>query len=438
MTKNLAVVGLGYVGLPLAVQAAEKGYRVYGVDKNKQLLTKISARQSPYVNDQRFASALENISSKTFTVSDSYDSLQQADVVIICVPTPTNNNVPDLSLVQSAVESVAVHARSGQLIVLESTVNPGVTRDLIAPILERVSGLTIGEDIFLAHCPERIDPGNSQWFVGNLNRVVGGITEACTAKAVEFYETIIDARIIALGSSEEAEFTKSWENSHRNVMIALANEAAIICDALGMDVSNVMRGLQSKVDQFGLSLAQPGIGPGGHCIPEDIHYVIQKAHSAGVDTNFLASAARLNDGMPAYAVESLEKILQADGRSLQDMKIGLAGLSYKPNVGDMRRSPAIEVAKILHGKTTLLVHDPYIEDSIIQDEVANVLIASGIEELLEKVDVLFVASAHAAYLEYFSAKKLKKHNVRYVLDGRNCLDRDAIVAAGIVYRGIGQ
>lgn len=162
MTKNLAVVGLGYVGLPLAVQAAEKGYRVYGVDKNKQLLTKISARQSPYVNDQRFASALENISSKTFTVSDSYDSLQQADVVIICVPTPTNNNVPDLSLVQSAVESVAVHARSGQLIVLESTVNPGVTRDLIAPILERVSGLTIGEDIFLAHCPERIDPGNSQ------------------------------------------------------------------------------------------------------------------------------------------------------------------------------------------------------------------------------------------------------------------------------------
>lgn len=438
MTKKLAVVGLGYVGLPLAVQAAQKGYRVYGVDKNKQLLTKISARQSPYVNDQRFASALENTPAKAFTASDSYDALEQADVVIICVPTPTNNNVPDLSLVQSAVESVATHAQPGQLIVLESTVNPGVTRDLVAPIVERVSGLHIGRDIFLAHCPERIDPGNGQWFVGNLNRVVGGITEACTAKAVEFYQSIIDARIIALGSSEEAEFTKSWENSHRNVMIALANEAAIICDALGMDVSNVMRGLQSKVDQFGLSLAQPGIGPGGHCIPEDIHYVIQKANSAGVDTNFLASAARLNDGMPAYAVESLEKMLEVDGSSLQDMTVGLAGLSYKPNVGDVRRSPALEVAKILRSKTTLLAHEPYIDESVIQDEVANVQTTASVEELLEKADVLFVATAHAAYSQHFSTKNLQKYGVRYVLDGRNCLDREAIMAAGITYRGIGQ
>lgn len=258
-TSTIAVVGLGYVGLPLAVQAAHKGYDVIGVDLNQRLIDMVNNHISPFANDDRFTEALKTIHPTKLHSTTSFDGVEKADVVIICVPTPTEDNIPDLSFVINATKLIAKHLRSGQLIVLESTVNPGVTRDDILPILESTSKLKCGTDFFLAHCPERIDPGNSKYYVGNLNRVVGGITAECTKRAHAFYSSIIDGEVIDLASPEEAEFVKSWENSYRNVMIAMANEAAIICDALGMDINNVLRGLQSKVDQFGLKLAKPGL-----------------------------------------------------------------------------------------------------------------------------------------------------------------------------------
>lgn len=436
--NNVAIIGLGYVGLPLAVQAAEKGYNVDGIDLDKNLVSLINARTSPFANDNRFEDAFSKVSSESLNASMDFAKLSDAQIIVICVPTPTTNNVPDLKYVIASAKSIAANLQKGQLIILESTVNPGITRDTILPILESTSGMKVGEDFFLAHCPERIDPGNKTFHVGNLNRVVGGITKECTLRAQNFYESIIDASIIPLGSTEEAEFVKSWENTHRNVMIALANQAAIISDGLGMDISNVLRGLQSKVDQFGLKLAQPGIGPGGHCIPEDIHYVIRKARESGIDTRFLDNAADLNDNMQHYAVQRFQAMTLEHGDRLNDLSVGLLGLAYKENIEDARRSPAIEVANNLVLKTkSLYVHDPFVDQSLASKHKYMARIEK-LEDILALSDALFIGTAHTEYIENLTPELLTKHGIKYVFDGRNCLDKDALVKAGIVYRAVGR
>ncbi|PID30611.1 UDP-N-acetyl-D-glucosamine dehydrogenase [Candidatus Saccharibacteria bacterium] len=433
--NTLGVVGLGYVGLPLAVEAAAKGYTVIGVDINTELLKTIDARRSPYANDARFAAAIKATPKDQFTTTTDYAALEEADTVVICVPTPTEHNVPDLGLVELAAANVAQHLQKGQLIVLESTVNPGVTRDAVLPILERTSGFAVGKDFFLAHCPERIDPGNPKYYVGNLNRVVGGITPACTKKALAFYTALIDAQIIPLGSTEEAEFVKSWENTQRNVMIAMANSAAIICDGVGMDIERVQKGLQSKVDQFGLSLAQPGIGPGGHCIPEDIHYIIKRARESGIDTRFLDDASELNDRMPKYAVLRLSRLAKEHGEELRNIRVALLGLAYKPDISDTRKSAAIEAGYMLRRYAgSLVAYDPYIDDPTL----VPFTISSSLDKALETADAVFVATAHSQFARRLTPAFLKKHGIRYVLDGRNVLNKSAIERAGIAYRGIGR
>lgn len=434
--KTLAVVGLGYVGLPLAVQAAQKGYTVTGIDINEPLLRLIEKRKSPYANDTRFEQAIAAVGPEQLKTTSDYSALKAIDTVVICVPTPTEHNMPDLSLVEAATKSVAEQLHRGQLVVLESTVNPGITRDTVLPLLEKTSGLKVGEDFFLAHCPERIDPGNPKFYVGNLNRVVGGITPTCTQKAVAFYETIIEARIISLGSTEEAEFVKSWENTHRNVMIALANSAAIICDGVGMDINRVLEGLQSKVDQFGLKLADPGIGPGGHCIPEDIHYVIKRARESGIDTRFLDDAAELNDKMPNYAVRRLGLLTREHGEDLRKLRVALLGLAYKPEISDMRRSPAVETAFVLQRyAATVTAYDPYVTSTA---QSMPFHLSLSLEDALKGSDAVLIATAHEEFKQRLTPTLLKNCGVRYVLDGRNILDKSAFEHAGIHYRGIGR
>ncbi|QQS19242.1 nucleotide sugar dehydrogenase [Candidatus Saccharibacteria bacterium] len=288
----------------------------------------------------------------------------------------------------------------------------------------------------MAHCPERIDPGNPKYYVGNLNRVVGGITEACTKKAAAFYTSIIDAKIVQLGSTEEAEFVKSWENTHRNVMIALANSAAIICDGVGMDIKRVLEGLQSKVDQFGLKLAQPGIIPGGHCIPEDIHYVIKRARESGIDTRFLDDAADLNDKMPKYAVRRLTNMVNKNGEKLRDLRVALLGLAYKPDISDTRKSAAIEAGYVLvRYAGTVTAFDPYVTDPALAKPFH---LSKSLESALRTSDAIFIATAHSEFKKLLTPALLKKHHIRYVFDGRNMLDKAAITKAGIHYRGIGQ
>ncbi len=433
---KLCVVGLGYVGLPLAVEATSKGCSVTGIDINKPLLKKIDARQSPYANDTRFAAAIAKVPQSRLTTTTDYAVIHKMNTVIICVPTPTEHNVPDLALVEAATKSVGTHLQKGQLIVLESTVNPGVTRDIVLPLLEKTSGLRVGQDFYLAHCPERIDPGNPKLYVGNLNRVVGGITPDCTKKAAAFYKSIINAKIIPLGSTEEAEFVKSWENTQRNVMIAMANSAAIICDAVGMDILRVQEGLQSKVDQFGLKLAVPGIGPGGHCIPEDIHYVIKRARESGIDTRFLDDAAELNDRMPKYAVRRLGGLVKKNGENLRDLRIALLGLAYKPDISDTRKSAAIEAGFVLQRYAgSVTAYDPYVKNP---ESVKPFDLSVSLESALRSSDAIFIATAHSEFKKLLTPALLKKHHIRYVLDGRNILDKAAVEKAGIAYRGIGR
>lgn len=434
--KRAAVIGLGYVGLPLAVQAAERQYEVFGIDKDKTIVDKVNKRLSPFANDKRLKKALKALKPGALTAYSTFDKLSDAQTIIICVPTPTEDNMPDLSYIKDATAEVAKRLKKGQLVILESTVNPGVTREEVQPILETVSGLAAGKDFCLVHCPERIDPGNPDLFVGNLNRVIGGVSKRCTKGALKFYRDVIDADIVPLASAEEAEFVKSWENTHRNVMIALANEAAVICDAMGMDIKNVLKGLQSKVDQFGLHLAQPGIGPGGHCIPEDIHYVIKKARQNGIDTTFLDSATELNDKMPRYAISQLQRILRESGKHIKDTKVALLGLAYKENIEDARRSPAIDVGHMLVQRAkALIVHDPYVKHETIHIKGAERV--KSLETALKRADAVFIATAHNEYKQ-LDAAKFKKFGIKYVYDGRNCLDPQALWQGGLAYKGVGR
>jgi UDP-N-acetyl-D-glucosamine dehydrogenase len=434
--SKVAVIGLGYVGFPLAVQAAEKSHTVVGIDLKQELVDMANSRTSPFTNDTRFAAALARVSDQQFSGSNNFDDLADADVIVICVPTPTDDNIPDLSFVEGAAKEIGKRLRIGQLVILESTVNAGATRDNVLPILEGASGLQVGQHFNLAHCPERIDPGNPDLFVGNLNRVVGGITPTCTIRAAQFYSDIIDAKVTPLGSTEEAEFVKSWENSHRNVMIALANEAAVICDAMDMDINNVLEGLQSKVDQFGLRLAQPGIGPGGHCIPEDIHYVIKKARQNGIDTRFLDSAAELNDKMPRYAVSQLQQLV-GSGKDFGNIRVALLGLAYKENIEDARRSPALEVAHLLSRRAgSVIVHDPYVDMDRVR--LGGVEKALTLEEALDGADAVFVATAHRDYREQLTPDMLERHNIKWVYDGRNCLKREDFRTSIVAYKGVGR
>lgn len=433
---SLAVIGLGYVGLPLAVQAAEKGYEVIGIDLNEDLVKKINNRETPYVNDERFAKAFVGVDKKRLIATTTYEQIKRVDNIVICVPTPTENNVPDTGFVRQAASQIAPHLKKGHFVSVESTVNPGVTRREVLPILED-SGLRVGEDFYLAHCPERIDPGNAKYFVGNLNRVVGGITQECTEYALRVYKSIIDAKVIPLGSTEEAEFVKSWENSQRNVMIAMANSSAIICDAMGMDIENIRKGLESKIEQFGLNLAQAGIGPGGHCIPEDIHFVIREARRNGIDTRFLDDAADLNDKMPRYAVHQLSQLVKSNGERLSSLNVALLGMAYKPNIADLRKSPSIEVGHILVREVnTLRIHDPFA--SLDKNTVIGARVASDFEDALKGSDAIFIGTAHDFYKKSLTPALLLRFGVKYILDGRNSLNKDDFEKAGIFYKGIGR
>lgn len=435
--SNVCVIGLGYVGLPLAVQAASKGFTVTGVDVNRRYVASLNKRKSPFNNDLRFNKAFREVGIEQFVATTDFSKINAADVVIVCVPTPTINNSPDLRYVIAAADAICANLRSGQLICIESTVSPGTTRQIILKRIEDRTNLRVGVDYYLVHCPERIDPGNKQLYVGNINRVIGGITSRCTDVGQEFYAKVIDAQILPLATAEEAEFVKSWENSHRNVMIALANNAAMICDAMDMDIQNVLNGLQSKVNQFGLNLARPGIGPGGHCIPEDIHYVIKEARHNGIDTRLLDEASDLNDRMPRYAVQKLQELINASGESSKNLNVLLLGLSYKPDIDDIRKSPAIEVGyQLVREFKEVMLHDPYYNSGTTP--VIGAQLTRDLKKSLKKADAIFVGTAHKLYSESISANLLAQCKVKYVLDGQNCLDKSEIEVADIKYAGIGR
>lgn len=337
------VVGLGYVGLPLAVEVAQAGFHVVGVDTDPLKVAALSAGRC-YVSDVEPAQLAALLSAKRLRASAVYRDLAQCDVVSICVPTPLRKTRdPDLSHVLSAAAELAQHLRSGTLVILESTTFPGMTDRAVLPILER-GGLRVGRDFCLCYSPERVDPANRDFGTRNIPKVIGGVTEACLRLGEIYYGLVMDT-VVPVSSTQNAEMVKLLENTFRMVNVALVNEVAVLCAHMGIDVWEVIAAAATK--PFGYMPFYPGPGLGGHCIPVDPRYLLWRARQLGVEPRFIQLASEVNRDMPKYVVQRIQAILNAQGKAAKGSRIHLIGVAYKRNVADVRESPALDVAALL-------------------------------------------------------------------------------------------
>jgi UDP-N-acetyl-D-glucosamine dehydrogenase len=353
----VGVVGLGYVGLPLAVEFARAGFRVIGFDVTKSLTEMLNSGKS-HILDVSDADLAEVIAKKRFEATTDPARIKEMDCVSIAVPTPlVKTRDPDMSYVVSATATITRFAHPGMLVVLESTTYPGTTRELMQPKLE-AAGLEIGRDVFLAFSPERVDPGNPVWHTKNTPKVVGGITPACTEVATALYQSCLDT-IVPVSSTETAELVKLLENTFRSVNIGLANEMAIVCEKLGVDVWEVIDAAATK--PFGFMKFTPGPGIGGHCIPLDPHYLAWKMRTLNYKTRFIDLASEINSQMPALVVEKVARALNHEKKSVNGSRVLVLGVAYKKNIDDMRESPALDVIKLLEGRgAKVSFHDPHV------------------------------------------------------------------------------
>jgi nucleotide sugar dehydrogenase len=422
-SKTVCIIGLGYVGLPLAVQCALKGYEVYGLENDKEKNALINSGKSP-ISEEFLEKNLPNIS---ITATDDPSVIKKSDIVIMCVPTPVDETyMPDLEPVRVATRTIAENFKNGQVVVIESTINPGVCEEVVEPIFAE-AGLVVGKDYELSHCPERINPGDPKWNVTNIPRVVGSFTQKGLDITADFYENIIDASIMKMKSIREAEACKIVENSFRDVNIAFVNELAKSFDTLGIDIVDVIKGASTK--PFAFMAHWPSCGVGGHCIPVDPYYLIERAKASGFDHEFLKIARKVNNSMPEYAVELLQDALNKVKMPLNGTRIGLLGISYKANVADLRESPALKIIKLLKETgAEVIIFDPY---------TSKHSTVASLEELLEKSDALLLATDHKQFKE-MDSKLLKKYGIKVMVDGKNCLNKEAIEKLGILYKGIGR
>lgn len=354
---KIAVVGLGYVGLPLAMAFAQKGFKVFGVDTSFARVERIKDLKS-YIADVSNAAIAAVIRKGRLAVSCDFTVLREADAVLICVPTPLKRRyTPDISFIQSAVREVARSLKKGVLVVLESTTYPGTTEELIKPALEQ-TGLKAGKDFYLAFSPERVDPGNKNFQVTKIPKVVGGLTKQCTQLARVLYGQII-AQVHVVSSPKAAEMAKLLENSFRIVNISWMNEVAQMCHRLGIDVWEVIAAAKTK--PFGFMPFYPGLGIGGHCIPEDPLYLYWKARRYGFNSRFIRLAADINTHMPAYCLHRLEDLLRARKKKMANAKVLVVGVTYKKDVKDLRKSPALKLIELLrHRHVRTDYHDPLV------------------------------------------------------------------------------
>lgn len=423
--KSVAIIGLGYVGLPLALLAAEKRYRVVGIDTNAQKVDQINLRQSPFIDDV----VTEQLKATTLEAYTEFSKVSEVSTVVICVPTPVfENRLPDYGPVEGACHGIAPYVKKGQLIILESTVNPGVCEEIVIPILEKATGTKAGQDFLVAHCPERINPGDKKWNVSNISRVVGGLDENSLKAALDFYESIISAPIKPMGSLKEAEAVKVVENSFRNVNIAFVNELAESFAKMGIDVVNVIDGCATK--PFSFLPHYPGCGIGGHCIPVDPYYLIDYARkNYGFEHRLLELACQTNEEMPEYTAELVEAGLKAKGKDIKGTKVAVLGLAYKANIGDCRESPSFELIKALKAKgADVVAFDPFVLDKSDVKEI---------ETALDHSEAVVIATDHTVF-KNLKGEDLAQYGVKVLVDGRNCLDKKDIQSVGIHYAGIGR
>ena len=421
---TIAIVGLGYVGLPLAILIAERGYATVGYDIDEVKIAQLEKREANFLSSDE-AQAFKEAQSLTVTSTEQH--LDQASVFIVCVPTPVHeDHEPDLAPLKSASEIVGRHLKRGDLVVIESTVNPGVCESVALPILERTSGIHRNEFDF-AHCPERINPGDARWDVRSIPRVIGARTPRALERASALYGKLVDGKIHKMGSIKEAEAVKMVENSFRDINIAFVNELAMAFDKAGIDLVNVLNGASTK--PFGFMAHYPGCGVGGHCIPVDPYYLIRYGAENGFEHRFLATARRINERMPAYTVKILEDELAKQNKELKGATVALLGLAYKKDVPDVRESPALVIEKLLHEKgARVRAYDPY------------VVRASGprsLDQALANADAALIATDHT-FFRTLSPDQFSSKGISLVVDGRNCLDKNAFAVSNVAYRGIGR
>ena len=417
MKKNVGIIGLGYVGLPLAYITSVHNYKVIGIDTDKEKIDIVNKKKNIPVQLQKKYKKNEF----DIIASNDYSKLKNTEIIVICVPTPTIDHKPDTRILEEVIDNISKVIKKNVLLIVESTVAPKMTRKIVEKGLEKHK-IFVNKDYRLAYCPERIDPGNKEYWIGNINRVCGACNEKTLQDTVEFYSSIIDAKIIKMGSIEEAELVKVWENSIRNTFIAQSNLLAQICDQEDLSVKNVILGLNSKVEQFPLKIANPGIGPGGHCIPEDIHYLIE---SVDMDMNLFNESVNINEKMPNYALNKLNQIIENNNDKLEKLNVVMLGISYKPNSGDIRKSQAIVLYNLVKKVNKKIVYyDPVVEET---DE--------NLDNILNNADVVIIGCAH----DIFKKINFKKYkNIKYLLDCWNSYNKRDIQKLKINYIGIGE
>ncbi len=410
---RLAVLGMGYVGLPLAVVFAEAGFSVVGVDPDAEKVAKLQRGES-YIQDVPTEQVARLVRDGLLTATNDFVALSDVDAVSICVPTPLRKTGdPDMSYIMAATDELAKHLHSGMVVVLESTTYPGTTRELMLPTLVEKSNLRVGEDFFLAFSPERVDPGRKDWTTRNTPKVIGGITPDCTEVAAAWYGEAIET-IVPVSSTEAAEMTKLLENTFRMINIGLVNEMALMCERLGVDVWEVIEAAATK--PFGFMKFTPGPGLGGHCIPIDPLYLSWKMRAVNYTARFIELASEINTNMPRYVVQRVMDALNARGKPLNGSKCLILGVAYKPDIDDLRESPALDVIGLLRQKRAQVeYHDPYIprlrtHDGQEMRSVPNLL------EAVRQADCVIIVTNHSTY-DYPAILKA----AQFIFDTRNAL-----------------
>ena len=387
---NLAVIGLGYVGLPLAIEAANSKLKVAGYDINESVVDSLNKSMS-HVEDIS-DKVLQDALSKDLLITSDSSVLGDSEYIVISVPTPLTDYQPDLSYVEAATKSIAENLKKGQIIILESTTYPGTTLEIVKPILEKNSSLVAGEDFLLGYSPERIDPGNKEWTFKNTPKIVSGINETSLKKISEFYNSIID-EVVEVSGTREAEMVKLVENTYRQVNIAMVNELAILSNMLDIDIWEVVDAAKTK--PFGFQSFRPGPGVGGHCIPIDPKYLSFKTRQIGQPVRFVELAQEINNSMPNYVISRISELMNKKEILLKNSKILLLGVAYKKDIGDTRESPAIDIIESLLEKSAeVSFYDPYVDELIVNKE--SILKEQDLESI-SNYDMVIIHTPHTSF-----------------------------------------